>query len=292
MVNFIFSAFCDESGESTIGGQMAACKANNITHMELRGFGKEMNINTLSVEQAREMKEEIDKEGMKVSSIGSAYGKINIKDDFEPHFEKFKNTVEVAKILGAKYIRMFSFYFDKEDSYEEHRDEVLRRVQIMADYATENGIICCHENEKGIYGDTAERCLDILSNCKNLRGIFDPANFVQCGVDTLKAFELLKDHIEYLHIKDALYKDNSVVPAGKGDGNVKEIIKRVASRSGDLILTLEPHLQVFDGLKNLENGEDTSRIMPENTYPTHAASFKAASDAIHEIVAETAKSFN
>ena len=292
MVNFIFSAFCDESGESTIGGQMAACKANNITHMELRGFGSGLNINNLSVEQAKEMKKEIDEAGMKVSSIGSAYGKINIKEDFEPHFENFKNTVEVAKILEAKYIRMFSFYFDADDSYEEYRDEVLRRVQIMADYATENGLICCHENEKGIYGDTAERCLDILENCNNLRAVFDPANFVQCGVDTLKAYELLKDHIEYLHIKDALYKDNSVVPAGNGDGNVREIIKKVASREGDIILTLEPHLQVFDGLKNLENGTDTSRIMPENTYPTHAASFKAAADAAHAIVDETEKAFN
>ena len=46
------------------------------------------------------MKAEIDREGMKVSSIGSGYGKINIKDDFGPHFEAFKNTVEVAKIAG------------------------------------------------------------------------------------------------------------------------------------------------------------------------------------------------
>mgnify|MGYP003302122774 CR=1 FL=1 len=103
MAHFIYSAFCDESGESTIGGQIAACKKNGITHMELRGFGKSLNINNLSVEQAKEMKEEIDREGMKVASIGSGYGKINIKEDFAPHFEAFKNTVEVAKILEAKY---------------------------------------------------------------------------------------------------------------------------------------------------------------------------------------------
>jgi hypothetical protein len=56
MAHFIYSAFCDEAGESTIGGQMAACKLNGITHMELRGFGKTLNINNLSIEQAREMK--------------------------------------------------------------------------------------------------------------------------------------------------------------------------------------------------------------------------------------------
>ena len=202
MAKFIFSAFCDESGENTIEGQIKACKANGITHMELRGFGEDLNINNLSVEQAKEMKKTIDKEGMAVSSIGSGYGKIEITDDFEPHFEAFKNTVEVAKILGAKYIRMFSFYFTNGESYDEYRDEVIGRVKAMADYATENGLICCHENEKGIYGDTAERCLDLLENCgENLRAVFDPANFIQCGVDTVKAYDLLENHVEYFHIK-------------------------------------------------------------------------------------------
>ena len=92
MAHFIYSAFCDEAGETSIGGQMAACKLNGITHMELRGFGKSLNINNLSVEQAKEMKAEIGREGMKVASIGSGYGKIEITDDFEPHFEAFKNT--------------------------------------------------------------------------------------------------------------------------------------------------------------------------------------------------------
>lgn len=285
MAKFIFSAFCDESGENSIEGQIKACKANGITHMELRGFGEDLNINNLSVEQAKEMKKIIDKEGMVVSSIGSGYGKIEITDDFEPHFEAFKNTVEVAKILGAKYIRMFSFYFTNGESYDEYRDEVIRRVKTMADYATENGLICCHENEKGIYGDTAERCLDLLENCgENLRAVFDPANFIQCGVDTVKAFNLLEKHVEYFHIKDAIYKDGSVVPAGTGEGRVLEIITRAAKQERTIVLSLEPHLQVFEGLGSLESGTlESNRTMPENAYPSHEASFKAAADAMYAL---------
>ena len=143
MAHFIYSAFCDESGEATIGGQMAACKRNGISHMELRGFGKELNINNLTVQQAKEMKDEIDRAGMKVSSIGSGYGKIHIKEDFSAHFDAFRNTVEVAGILEAKYIRIFSFYFKEGDSYTEYRDEVIRRVKAMTDYASAKGLICC-----------------------------------------------------------------------------------------------------------------------------------------------------
>ena len=285
MAHFIFSAFSDESGESSIRGQIAACKANGIAEMELRGFGNDLNINSMTVEQAKEMKKIIDEEGMKVSSIGSAYGKINIKDDFEPHFEAFKNTVEVAKILEAKYIRIFSFFFDEGDSYEDYREEVFRRVKAMTDYADENGIMCCHENEKGIYGDTAERCLEVIEACGGkLRAVFDPANFVQCGVDTLKAFDLLENHIEYMHIKDAMFADGRVVPAGEGEGNVLEIIKKLSFRWAPIVLTLEPHLKVFDGFDTLENDDETKKGMDKHTYATYMESFKAASDAMHRLV--------
>ena len=285
MAHFIYSAFCDESGETSLGGQIAACKLNGITHMELRGFGKSLNINNLSVEQAKEMKAEIDRKGMKVASIGSGYGKINIKEDFAPHFEKFKNTVEVAKILEAKYIRLFSFYFSEGDSYEEYRDEVISRVKAMVDYATAEGIICCHENEKGIYGDNAERCLDILEACEGkLRAVFDPANFVQCGVDTLKAYDLLEDYIEYFHIKDALYENSDVVPAGEGDGNVEAILIKFDKHKRAVILSIEPHLKVFDGLGKLEAIVNSVRKIKVNTYASHAESFKAAADAMYDVV--------
>ena len=289
MVHFLYSAFSDESGEDTLQGQIDACKRNGITHMELRGFGADESINTVSTDTAKQMRAVLDSNDMQLSAIGSAYGKINIKEDFAPHFEAFKNTVEVAKILGAPYIRMFSFYFDADDDYAENRDKVLRQVRAMAEYAYENGIQCCHENEKGIYGDTAERCLDLLQNVPHLRGVFDPANFVQCGVDTLHAFELLEPYTEYLHIKDAFYADGSVVPAGLGEGNVAEILRRISSRDGDLILTLEPHLQVFAGLEHLEANGETERAMPTHAYPSHAASFRAAADALKALTASLVK---
>lgn len=285
MAHFIFSAFCDESGETTIGGQMAACKANGITHMELRGFG-DKSINDFTVEEAEAMKKEIDEQGMKVASIGSGYGKIEITDDFEPHFEKFKNTVAVAKALDAKYIRIFSFFFTKGESHDEYKDEVIRRVKAMADYATEQGVIPCLENEKDVYGDTGERMNDVLRACDNLVGVFDPSNFVQCGVDTLKAYELIGDKIEYFHVKDALFDGGTVVPSGEGDGNVLALLKMFAQKNGERVLSLEPHLKVFDGLSNLEADDSTEKMMEKNVYASHAESFKAAADAMHKVAKE------
>ncbi len=78
------------------------------------------------------------------------------------------------------------------------------------------------------------------------------ANFVQCGQDTFEAYEMLKSYIAYIHVKDALKSDQSVVPAGYGDGNVAVILKRLSASGFDGFLSLEPHLFEFEGFHALE----------------------------------------
>lgn len=280
-VKFYLSAFADEAGGG-IKEQTAALKAHGFTHIEPRGldFG---NISLYTVEQAKELKKVLDDSGIKVSSIGSHYGKIEITDDFQPHFDDFKNCVEVACILGTERIRMFSFFFRNGQSVEEYRDEVFERLDKMATYSLKSGVWCCHENEKDIYGDTETRCLDILKTFDGkIKGIFDPANFIQCGVDILPAYELLKDYIDYFHIKDCFYKDGKVCPAGKGDANIVELLTRFAKdKDGEHFLSLEPHLKVFDGLEALESAGGTAeKLKDDYTYPTNRAAFDAAAQAL------------
>ena len=176
MAEFILSAFADEGG-NTIYEQIDALKANSITHIEPRGIDG-VNIADYSSAQAKELKKILDDNGIGVSAIGSPFGKIQLKDDFNVHMEKFKQTVENACILETQYIRMFSFYYDGYTA-EEARDPVFERLEKMADYSLSCGVYCCHENEKDIYGDTEDRCRDILTTFKGkIKGIFDPANWI------------------------------------------------------------------------------------------------------------------
>ncbi len=280
-VTFHLSAFADEAGGG-IKEQIAALKAHGMTHIEPRGLD-EGNISLYSVAQAKELKKILDDNGISVSAIGSHYGKIEITDDFTPHFEDFKNCVEVANILGTERIRMFSFFFTKGQSLTEYRDEVFERLDKMCNYSLSNGIWCCHENEKDIYGDNEIRCLEIYKAFEGkIKGIFDPSNFIQCGVDILPAYELLKDYIDYFHVKDCLYEGGKVRPAGLGDGQIVELLSRFAKdKSGDHFLTLEPHLKVFDGLAALEGeGGTADQLKDDYTYPTNRAAFDAAADAL------------
>ena len=162
------------------------------------------NIVEHSLDEVKDIKKQLDERGFKISAIGSPIGKIGITDDFGPHFDLFKHTLEIANILETEYIRMFSFYIPEGEVPSHYREEVLERWRKFADVAKGTGVMLLHENEKGIYGDTPERCLDLIEslNCQYCGAIFDPANFVQCDVETYPyGFELLIDHIIYMHIR-------------------------------------------------------------------------------------------
>lgn len=283
MAEFILSAFADEAGGGLLS-QIRALKENNLTHIEPRGLDYG-NISDYTEADCREMKMILDYNGIGVSALGSPFGKINIEDDFAPHFEKFKRGVENACILGTNNIRMFSFYFTQGQNPDDYRDEVFARLEQFCDYSLKSGIWCCHENEKGIYGDNEIRCLDILKTLNGkIKGVFDPANFVQCGVQILPAYELLKDYIEYMHIKDCRYEDGFVVPPGKGDACLQQLLALFAQKDGNRFLTLEPHLKVFDGLKDLEPDGGEASVSERFTYPTNRDAFNAAADALHGLL--------
>ena len=195
----------------------------------------------------------------------------------------YMNVVATAKILGTRYIRIFSFYHDGGEWTRSERSEVFSKLKKMIDYAQKENVVLLHENEKDIYGDTAARCADLMKNlsCENFRAVFDPANFVQCGEDTHHAYETMKNYIEYMHIKDARRSDGRVVPSGMGDGKIKEILKKLFAYGYSGFLSLEPHLGNFAGLADLENG-DIMNDLP----PGEAGTFIAAYNALMKILSD------
>lgn len=274
-------AFADEASPF-IDGQIKALKENGLDGLEIRNVDN-VNVSDISDAKAKEVKKKLDDAGLAVWSVGSPIGKIDIvKDDFNLHTEKFRRTLEIAEILGAENIRLFSFYIPKESDPSEYRNEVIDRLGKFLGIASGTGIDLCHENEKGIYGDNAERCLEIYKALPEIKAIFDPANFVQCGVDTLSAWEMLKTYVKYLHIKDAL-PDGNVVPAGKGSGNLEYILSDY-KKTGGTALTLEPHLKVFAGLSALETEGDKSAVGEIYSYKTNEEAFRAAADALKALI--------
>ena len=257
MAEFVLSAFADEYSPK-FDEQLEGLKKNGVGFIEIRGVDG-TNVADLTDEQLHEVRAKLDAAGIGVSSIGSPIGKIKVYDEFEPHLEKLERCISAAKILGTPNIRMFSFYIPEGKTREECRPEVMRRLGVMLDIARKAGVTLCHENEKGIYGDSPETCLDINNEFGGeMKLIFDPANFIECGCEPFPhGYGLLGDRIYYMHIKDAT-AEKMIAPAGKGVGRIPEIIADLdKKRSGKIFLTVEPHLRVFAGLAGLESDEKT-----------------------------------
>lgn len=274
-------AFADEAS-SALSGQIAALKRNGISHLEIRGVNGK-NIKDLSRADVLEVKSALDGADIFVWSIGSPIGKISLADDFHAHTEDFQRILEAADVLGAKRIRMFSFFPVKGMSEQTVRDSVCERIDTLLSLTPEE-ITLCHENEKEIFGENTENCLFLHRTFPRLRAVFDPANFIQCGVDTAAAWKALRDYVDYLHIKDAV-TDGTVVPAGMGIGNVSMIVGDYLARGGDM-MTLEPHLFDFTGLSALENGKSVK--LGISAYKDNDEAFDAAVAALKAIIGKIA----
>lgn len=281
MARFVLSAFADEASPD-FDEQLQSLQKEGITLIELRGVNGR-NATKMTLDEADAVKAKLDEAGVKLSALGSPFGKAQLKVPFDEHLAAFKHGLEICKHLDCSRIRMFSFFPPKDEEPAAWREEVIRRLTIMLDLAEEAGIQLVHENEKGIYGDITERCDDLLKHFGARMGFaFDPANFIQCGVNPLEAYDVLHDRITYMHIKDALMADGAVVTAGHGDGHIAKLLDKLnQERDDEIILTVEPHLTVFKGLQDLQDEE----LSHHESYPDSKTAFHAACTALKDILA-------
>lgn len=272
--------FADEAARA-VDDQIKTLQKHRMDGLELRGseYG---STTRMTVEQAKEIGKKLADAGIPVWSIGSAIGKLDIREPMDAHLDRFKKILEFADILKTTRIRLFSFYIPENEDPALYEGEVIDRMGMLLEQAKGSGVTLCHENEKGIFGDSPERCRKLHETFPALRATFDFANFVQCGYDPRDGWKLLKPYICYLHVKDAL-PDKLVVPAGKGAGHLKEIITDYL-KDGGRDFTLEPHLWVFDGLEKLEkldeHVKEASRAYrsAENAFATAVQAFRELLD--------------
>lgn len=232
------TGFTDEA-LATFPGQTRMASAAGLTHLELRRIGvRPTPILRASGRAVAAAEEALAAQGLRASCIATGIGKTAVDAPFAPQVTAVKRAAALAHRFGTPYVRVFSWHTTTPDA---DRPRVLRQMTLLARTAEAEGVILLHENEKGVFGDTAQRCLE-LARC-GVRLIFDPANFVQCGVRPFgQAWPLLAEHVEYLHAKDARTATRRVVPVGAGDGEWPELAAELRASGWSGFVSLEPHL--------------------------------------------------
>ena len=263
-------AFSDEASDS-VEGQITALSRNNIKLIELRSIGG-VNVKDFTDEQARDYAKKLSENGIKVWSIGSPLGKIDIAENFSEYEKTVRRIYEIANIFECDKVRVFSFY----NAYGES-EKVFENLRRMVKIAGEYGITLYHENEKGVYGDVVGRVENIAANVSGLKFVFDPANYVQEGEDVTAALKKVGKQTAYFHIKDAIKGSGEIVPAGEGDGEIEKLISLV---TGDKVFTLEPHLSLFTAYAAIDDTELKNRYH----FATNDESFDFAVNALKNLL--------
>ena len=179
--------------------------------------------------------------------------------------------IEVAHRLGASMVNTYFGHGPVQDdslaiaSYIEHLRPCLER-------AVARNVTLCLENEFDVLGDDPqasditrrpERIRELLErvDSDHFRLTFDPCNFYFAGVEPFPfAYELLRDWIGYVHLKDGArydpsrfadtvlrYTDHSgeyvCLPVGQGAINSEGLLSRLVTDGYTGYFALEPHVE-------------------------------------------------
>lgn len=232
---------------------------NGLKHVEVRVVdGK--NFSTLSDEQVQDVRRRVEKRGLYVSAVSSPVFKCALdpsrpvasgdrfgqqEESVEAHFAKLDRVIAIAKQLGTKRIRIFSFWREVEPA--KHRDEIVAALKRAADVAAARDALLLLENEPACNGGFAAEIGDLVRavNAPSLRALWDPGNEVYGGREAFPAgYALVKDVLAHVHMKDAYHRQDGsprCVPMGCGDLALLAQLKALKADGYDGLFTIETH---------------------------------------------------
>lgn len=248
------SAFADEAGPSC-DQQIAALQQAGLHFIDIRNIDGH-NITALPLEQAKVIREKLDRAGIKLGMYGSPLGKIDLADDFQTDLDKLQHLGALRPILGGAAVRIFSYYNRKAGkTHPDFRKGSLDRLKQLKTLAKDLGLVLFHENESDIFGDKGEDVLAIAQALRDdpstpgdptFRMIFDFGNYNAGRENAWENWLKLRATTDAIHLKDNEYGLDGKLhhtPVGQGGGHIKRILADALQRKWDGPLVVEPHLQ-------------------------------------------------
>lgn len=275
-----FSGISDEAGQP-IGVQIKAHKQLGWNHLELRMIDG-TNITQISDDTFDAVCEALEAAKMNVSCFGSAIANWARPITCDPQLDisDLQRAIPRMKTLGTPFIRVMSYPNDQNNPVEEcaWRNEAIARMKTLAKIAEDGGITLAHENCSGWGGLSADNSNILLGEVDSpaLKVVYDTGNPVSYKQDAWEYYQKVRDHIVYVHIKDANIVDGEPVYCycGEGQGFVRETIADLLARGYDGGFSIEPHLAAV-----IHTGETTSdKELLYNSYTEYGRRLMAIVD--------------
>lgn len=204
-------------------------KRTGASYEEICRMTKEMGFDGIEfteiVPEGDETKEETARrvrnicDALSLPVYSYAVGANFLCDDPEAETERIMREADIAKILGAPFMRHdASFALKSIEGYtwEDGVRDMAPYIRRVAEYAAGLGIKTGSENHGYIYQDP-ERMLALIHavNHENYGWLFDMGNFSVVDRDAREAFEMARPYIFHVHAKDMILKKGAHInPAG------------------------------------------------------------------------------
>ena len=253
---FKLSAFADEIAPD-LETQLEFLVKNGVSYIELRRVNHKAVLD-LTANEAREVAKAARDQGVGFSAIGSPIGKAPLDGPFKEQMDALRKAIELAAIVEAPYVRIFSYRIPETEDHLKHRAAVLDRLSAFAAEAENAPVTLGLENEKGTYADTCDRTLDLHKTIASdsLKAVFDFSNFVQSGERPhTECWPKLRPYVGYFHIKDSRLDSPRIVPAGHGNGDIAKVLAEARGAGREFVLSVEHHLKEDFGADKTERFE-------------------------------------
>jgi len=206
--------------------------------------GSPTDVDLIDEERCRKIKRLAKEAGLIINAIGGHIGYIETDERKRTaNVERTKKNIDLAVDLGATVVDTFSGASRGDTPEEEAWKLLVESISNCADYAAQRGISIGFEPHVGMFVDTPEKVLRLLSSVKtsSLKVNFDASQFAVLGLHIPAVVRLLSKHIVHTHLKGTkgIYPNHQFLIPGEDGFNIKEFLTALKENGYDGFITSE-----------------------------------------------------
>lgn len=268
------TGFADEASQD-IRSQIEVTKELGWNSIEARSI-EGTNIHDICEGQFQAVKELLNSEGIRINCFGSTIANWSkrVTDPFEVTVEEVERAIPRMQELGTRLVRVMSYA--RCLGKEQYKEERFRRLREVCNRFLDSGIIPVHENCMNYGGMSWRHSLELIDNVPGMKLVFDTGNPVISvdhsslsgeKQDPIEFFTRIKEHVAYIHIKDASFRERTeyFLYPGEGDAQIPKILRMLKDADYQGGISIEPHMaSVFhDPNANVATDEESYSIYVE-----------------------------